>query len=106
MTIDSAFAINARGVLSVTVKYATDTSVIRARMEAPVSQIKGVAYDLYLILEYTDEVVTMFYSESEGSELKETGKSHLFHIGEPKKGGSDKQEKLQKALDNLLNYYH
>ena len=52
MTIDSAFAISKTGIISVTVRYTTDEFFMRARMEAPVSTISEVAYDLYLILKY------------------------------------------------------
>jgi hypothetical protein len=43
MTIDSAFAINKEGVLSVTVRYTNDSSFTRVRMEAPVSKIINIA---------------------------------------------------------------
>lgn len=105
MTIDSAFAINETGVLSVTVRYTNDTSFVRVRMAAPVNKIKGVAYDLYLILEYKDELVTFYASEPGSNELTEKGKTNLFHIGAPLPEDVKSQEKLQKALDKLLKYY-
>lgn len=105
MSIDSAFAINKEGILSVTVRYTNDSSFIVSRMEAPVSNIEYVAYDLYLILKYsTDEVNT--YVSAEGSNvLQQTGKTNLFHIGAPLSDGYKKQEKLQKAANNVLQYY-
>ncbi len=105
MTIDSAFAINEKGVLSVTVRYTNDSSFIRARMEAPVNKIKRVAYDLYLILEYKDELVTYYESEPGSNELKEKGTTNLFHIGTPLPEDISYKEKLQKALDKFLKYY-
>jgi hypothetical protein len=105
MTIDTAFAINKEGILSVTVRYTNDTSFVRTRLEAPVNKIKRVAYDLYLILEYEDELVTFYVSEPGSNELKENGKTNLFHIGAPLGEDVKAQEKLQRALDELLKYY-
>ena len=48
MTIDSAVAINADGVLAMTVKYTSDRTITRVRLAAPVSSIQKVLYDLYL----------------------------------------------------------
>jgi hypothetical protein len=105
MTIDSAFAINKEGILSVTVRYTDDTSFIRTRMEAPVKNIKWVAYDLYLILEYNKEEVTVYESEVNSNELKESSKTNYFHIGAPLPEDMMRQEKLQKLLDKVMVFY-
>jgi hypothetical protein len=105
MTIDSAFAINKEGILSVTVRYATDTSFVRVRMAAPVNKIISVAYDLYVILEYKEDVVTSFQSDPGSILLKENGTGSMFHIGAPFPEDVKYQEKLQKALDKVLKYY-
>lgn len=105
MTIDSAFAINKEGILSVTVRYTDDTSFIRTRIEAPVKNIKWVAYDLYLILEYNKEEVTVYESEVNSNELKESSKTNYFHIGAPLPEDMKRQEKLQGLLDKVLIYY-
>ena len=63
MTVDSAFAINKEGILSVTLRYTNDSSYKRVRLQAPVKDISLVRYDLYLILEYTDKLVTYFESQ-------------------------------------------
>lgn len=63
MTIDSAFAINKEGILSVKVRYTDEGSVVITRMEAPVKNIQSVAYDLYLILEYETDEITVYESE-------------------------------------------
>lgn len=102
MTVDSAFAINKEGILSVTVRYTDDTSFIRTRMEAPVKNIKWVAYDLYLILEYKKEEVTVYESDANSNELKESFKTNYFHIGAPLPEDMKRQEKLQKLLDNVM----
>lgn len=106
MTIDTAFAINKAGVLSATVRYTNeDGSFLITRIEAPVNKILRVAYDLYLILEYKDDEVTVYESEPEKNELVPLNKSNLFHIGVPQKDGYAQKEKLQKLLDKLLKYY-
>lgn len=63
MTIDSAFAINKAGILSVTVRYINDSTFKRVRLQVPVRDISTVRYDLYLILEYKDDVVILYESE-------------------------------------------
>jgi len=105
MTVDTAFSINKDGKLSVTVRYTSDTTFIRSRMEAPVSKISKVAYDLYLMLEYKDKLVTFYKSDPGSNELEEGGKTDLFHIGAPEEEGYSRQEKLQRALDNVLKHY-
>jgi len=105
MTVDSAFAINAQGILSVTIRYTNDTGVTIIRTAAPVNKIERIAYDLYLILEFKDDLVTFYKTETPGGPLKETGKAHLFHIGAPLPEDVKYQVKLQQALDKLLIHY-
>jgi len=105
MSIDSAFAINKEGILSVTVRYTTDSSFVITRMAAPVNKIQRVAYDLYLILEYKDDLVIFYESEPGSIALTEKGKTNLFHIGAPLPEDVKYLEKLQKALTRLLKYY-
>jgi len=106
MSIDSAFAIAKDGTLSVTVRYTTDSSFVRVRMTAPVAEISGVGYDLYLILEYKTPLVILYESDPNSMELKEAGKNTLFHIGLPEKDGEEQHTKLQKAVENVLKYYN
>jgi hypothetical protein len=106
MTIDSAFAINKAGILSLTVRHTDeDSSFVRARMEAPINKIQRIAYDLYLILEYKADEVTVFKSATNSNELTEDHKTHYFHIGAPWPEDRKHQEKLQKLLDKLLVFY-
>ncbi len=103
--IDSAFAIN-NGILSVSVSYTDeDSSIIRTRMEAPVNKIYKVLYDLYLILEYKSDEVTAYESKADSNELVEYQKTNYFHIGAPLPENMERQEKLQKLLDNLMKNY-
>lgn len=104
MSVDSAFAINT-GILSVSVRYTNeDSSFVRSRMEAPVNKILRVAYDLYLILEFNGDGVTVYESEPNSNELTEQSKTNYFHIGEPNGDGFYQKEKLQKLLEKMLKY--
>ncbi|MGF2414621.1 hypothetical protein [Ferruginibacter sp.] len=106
MTIDSAFAINKAGILSLTVRHTDDdSSFVRARMEAPINKIQRIAYDLYLILEYKTDEVTVFKSATNSNELIEDHKTNYLHIGAPWPEDMKHQEKLQKLLDKLLVFY-
>lgn len=105
MIIDSAFAINDAGILSVTLRYTNDSSFTRARMEVPVNKIERVAYDLFLILECKAEAVTGYEAIDGTSVLKQTELTNLFHLGMPVGDGYFEKEKLQKLLDTLLKYY-
>ncbi len=106
MTIDSTFTINKEGILSVTVRYTEeDAGFVIIRREAPVNKIWRIAYDLYLLLEFKTDEVTMFKSATNSNELKEVLKTNYLHLGKPIKDGYKQQEKLQQLLNKLLKYY-
>lgn len=105
MTLDSAFAISKKGILSVMVRYTNDSSFIRVRTTAPLAKIEKIIYDLYLILVYKENVVTFYKSEHNNMELIEFNTSSWFHIRAPMSEDLKCQEKLQLALDNLRQYY-
>ena len=106
MSIDSPFAINTQGILSVTVRFKDeDGEVVRARMQAPVEKIVDVAYDLYLILDYKTDMVIKYESEINSEPLVEKYKTKYFHIGAPLSDGRKQQKKLQGLLGKLLKYY-
>jgi hypothetical protein len=107
MKIDSAFAINSAGILSVTVRYDNidDSTSVRVRMEAPINKVKYVGYDLYLILEFPNNTVTVFESDIRSSTLKKKAYSNLFHIGIPKAEGEKIQIEIQQKLEALLKYF-
>ncbi len=106
MTIDSAFAISKNGILSVTISYINnDGKKTITRTEAPVNKIASVAYDLYLILEFKEAVVSNFYASDGSTVLKASETDDYFHIGAPLPEDPQWQIKLQKLLDDLLKYY-
>src|SRR5687767_1330818 len=101
MTIDSVFAISKEGILSVTVRYTTDSSFKRVRLAAPVGRIDTIRYDLYLILEYRDDIVSLSESEPGSEMLKEVSKGAWFHVGAPLPEDVVYMERLQRALNKL-----
>ena len=103
MNIDSAFAINAAGVLTVTVKYTSDSSITRVRLAAPVSSIQKVLYDLYLILECADEQVHLFEAKN-NEPLKEVSKGSWFHVGAPLPEDMVCLQRAQKRRDTLKKH--
>jgi protein-tyrosine phosphatase len=104
MSIDSAFAINTAGILSVTVRYTTGTDFYRVRMEAPVNRIAGIAHDIYVILEYKAKDVHVYEAAENSNGLELRDRRNLFHIGIIEDNGQT-IEKLQKLLDALRKYY-
>lgn len=104
--IDTAFYINEAGILSMTKSYKEeDGRFIRIRSEAPVNKIKEIAYDLYQILDYSTEEVTLFESEYNDMKLVEKEKSKYFHIGVSAMDGYKQKKRLEKLLKDLLKYY-
>lgn len=104
MSIDSAFAINTQGNLTLTVRYTTDTSVLVVRTEAPLNKIVWAEKDVYLILKCNDKAVSIFNSEKNNNKLSLKIRRNMFHIGVAE-DDSDTVGKVQKLLDNLRKFY-
>ena len=101
MKIDSAFQINKKGVLSVTVSYKTDSTSTKVKMEAPFNKIKSVDYDLYLILFFEENDVTISETFKENPERNNQYQTNLFHIGIPREDGLLVKDQLQKMVDQF-----
>jgi hypothetical protein len=106
VSIDSPFTISKTGILSVTVRYNENGSLVRARMDAPVNKIKNVLYDLYLILEFEEPLVNIYTSKPGTLLLKKKENSQYFHIAAPVKEGYQQEKRLQQLLENLMKFYH
>jgi len=106
VSIDSPFTISKTGILSVTVRYNENGSLVRARMDAPVNKIKNVLYDLYLILEFEEPLVNIYTSKPGTFLLKKMENSQYFHIAAPIKDGYQQEKRLQQLLENLMKFYH
>lgn len=107
MTVDSPFAIDKKGILSMTVNYKTDSTNIKVRMEAPIYKAKSVIYDAFLILEYGLDEVKVFeiVNETGKEEERHEYRNDLFHFGLPLEDGYEKQQKLEKLLQKVLKFY-
>lgn len=101
MTVEKPFSIDDKGILSVTVRYVTDSSNVKVQMEAPINKAKYVLYDHYLILEYAKEDVIVKNSENGNTT---SFKNDLFHLGAPR-NGYKKQDELQLMLEKILKFY-
>ena len=102
--IDSPFTIK-EGILSVAYRYVADSAIVKIRAAAPVSHLKDIGYDHYLVLMFRDEAVTQYQYEGNDNTPTETIKKDLLHIGTPIKDGYGEKENLQKLLNKLLKYY-
>ena len=106
MTVDSDFAIDKNGILSMTVNYKTDSTNVKVRMEAPINKAKSVLYDAFLILEFGHDEVKVFeiVNETGKEEEKHEFRNYLFHFGLPLEHGYEKQQKLENLLQKVLKF--
>ncbi len=108
VSLDSAFAISAQGILSITFRYTPDSAVTKIMsMKVPVNSIREVGYDHYFVLLTDDYVVRVYEAESDQRVLDEKEKDNILHIGTPREGedGYKLVSRLQKSLDKLRKYY-
>ena len=103
MSIDSPFAINSRGLITSTVKYTTDTSVVRVRSEAPVNKITFARQDVYIYLEYRDKSVIV-YEQKTNQDWQIKFRRNMFHIGMGDDDGKQ-ADKVQQKFDKLREFY-
>uniref|UniRef100_UPI00404AB33F hypothetical protein n=1 Tax=Gelidibacter sp. TaxID=2018083 RepID=UPI00404AB33F len=106
ISVDSFFSIK-EGLLSSTIRYKKDDgSYILRKMVAPIQEMKNATCDLYLILEFEDDMVSVFESNNSTEDFKETERLNYFHIGKARHDEWQKQLiKLQKALKKVLRFY-
>jgi hypothetical protein len=79
MTIESPFAIEEGGILSVTVRYTNDTSSFVVRTEGVLNKMEGVVQDIFLSLKFGNYMV--FTTVYENGIKKNVEESELFFIG-------------------------
>jgi hypothetical protein len=103
MSIDSPFTISSQGILTSTVKYTTDTSVMRVRTEAPVNKITFARQDVYVYLEYRDKSVIV-YEQKKNKDWSIKFKRNMLHLGMGDDDGKQ-ADKVQKKFDKLREFY-
>ncbi len=80
LLVDSGFHFTGDSI-TVTLKHTHNNSFYRIRYTAPVHQLKAVVYDLYLILEFKGEVVSIYEQTSEAGHWTFVEYRDLLHIG-------------------------
>ena len=103
MTIDSAFRISKDGIISVTVRYKTDSSFYRVRMEAPFNEVDELIQDMYLIFRFESKLVQVYESEPNSNELKPAYKLNMLHVGMLDDGDEKTLHKVQMLFSRLVN---
>jgi hypothetical protein len=86
MKIDSMFFVDKNGMLSVTLRYITDSSFYKVRMEAPLNKIKYIDQDIYIFLRFKENDVKLYTSDLGNENLIYRENLNIFHIGEPADG--------------------
>jgi hypothetical protein len=81
MQVDSAFALKPNGELSVTVRYYTGNSFYRVRMCAQIQHVRTVQDQVYLLLEFNENVVYVFRSPLNSEDLFLLEKTDLMYVG-------------------------
>ncbi len=97
MTIDTPLHVDNSGFLSVTVRYKTDTTFYRVRMEAPINKISSIDMDIFLILFYKDNDVSVYVSDFGDENLRFKEKIQMLLLGEP--SSQDNKELLKEIKD-------
>ena len=99
MQIDSPFTLK-NGVLSMHVRYYSDTAAYWERMEAPLDKIHSVWEDVYVILLYKKDDVIVTGGEVGRPETTVSGTRKIFHVGLPSTTGT--ADSLRHVLGSLL----
>jgi hypothetical protein len=107
-TIDSAFSIDDKGVLSLTLRYQKkDSSFYLQRYAVPLYLISNVFYDIYIGLECYNDAVYIRRSKKNTSYYNQYAETRLWHIGMlPETKGQELQQKLTALVRELRNWYH
>lgn len=101
-TTDSAFHI-IDDTLSATFRYQNDSMTFRIRYAAPVSRIREVVHDIYLILEFDSRCVNV-YEQIDKQDWVRIEKRGIFHIGEVDLENAE-QWKLKEAIEKAWEKY-
>ena len=107
-TIDSAFAIDEKGVLSLTLRYQKkDSSFYLQRYAVPLHLISQVFYDVYIGFECYYDAVYVRRSKKNTTYFNQYAETRLWHIGQlPERKGLELQQKLFALVRELRTWYH
>gem|GEM_PF-5913259 len=82
LKIDTPYTLR-NGMLSVSLRYETDTSRTRYRYVAPLATVRRISSDRYLILEYAEREVQMFTAHGNEPFPAQPQQISMLHLGNP-----------------------
>ncbi len=102
-TIEQPYQVDDKGMLSVVLKYTTDSSFYLVKRQAPVDSISEAVLDVYLILKFDSDIVETGNSGPNSKNIvMGEEKSKYLHIGMLANNKSEKElALLQKNLAAL-----
>jgi len=99
--IDSAFAISKDGILSLTLRTTSDSTVVVSRMQASLSRLSEVVLDVYLSLRF-EGGADRYVRKASGWELD--GTDSLFFVGDVHDEVSE-WKRVNKDWEKLKRWY-
>jgi hypothetical protein len=107
-SIDSTFAIDSNGVLSLTLRFQNkDSSFYIQRYSVPLHLVSNVFYDIYIGLECYNDAVYVRRTKKNTTNYTQYALTNLWHIGKlPEDKAKELQPKLFALIRELRRWYH
>lgn len=109
-SIDTAFAIDDNGILSLTLRFKNkgkDSSFYLQRYAVPLRLISNVFYDVYIGLESYNDAIYVRRSKKNTTTFNQYALINLWHIGIlPEDKAKELQPKLYALVRELRRWYH
>ena len=108
--VDTAFAIDEHGILSLTLRFKNrgkDTSFYLQRYTVPLRLLSNVFYDLYIGLECYNDAIYVRRTKKNTTIYNQYALTNLLHIGMiPEDKAKELQPKLFALVRELRRWYH
>jgi hypothetical protein len=106
--VDTAFAIDTSGILSLTLRFKNkDSSFYIQRYAAPLRMISNVFYDVYIGLECYNDAIYVRRSKKNTTMYTQYALTNLWHLGKiPEDKAKELQPKLFALVWELRRWYH
>ncbi|WP_298157537.1 hypothetical protein [Flavobacterium sp.] len=106
MTVEKPFEISQDSMLSVTVRYTTDSTFYDVCMRAPMKQVDVVMQDIYIIVFFKGEDVGHYKSPDNSTEQEFVYNDNMFFVGDSLDSSDNPALlRLQAKLQALLPFY-
>ena len=107
-SIDTAFAIDSNGILSLTLRFQNkDSSFYIQRYAVPLHLVSNVFYDVYIGLECYNDAIYIRRSKKNTTNYNQYALTNLWHIGKlPEDKAKELQPKLFALIRELRRWYH